>query len=78
MATSFKRTYASMLYSVPLTLQQTTVNPPLHQRLWTLRQLWFSPLWGHCSFGPFSWVLVHITFCLCPIRVYFANPVEVL
>ena len=61
MATSFKRTYGSMLWlpellhSVPLTLRQATVNPRLHWRLLdTHRQGWLSLLWGHCSFllGP--------------------------
>ena len=61
MVTSFQRTYASilclpgLLYSVPLTPQQATVNPRLHQRLLdTQRQVWLSLLWDHCSFllGP--------------------------
>ena len=48
--TSLKRTCA-LLYSVLLTLQQATVDPCLHQRLLdTHRQVWFSVLWGHCSF----------------------------
>ena len=45
----------ALLYSVPLTLQQTTINPSLHQRLLdTHGQVWVSLLWGHCSFllGP--------------------------
>ena len=45
----------TLLYSVPLTLQQATVDPCLHQRLLdTHRQVWISLLWGHCSFllGP--------------------------
>ena len=57
MVTSFKTTYASMLwlpvllYSVPLTLQLATVKPRLHWRLLdTHRQVWLSLLWGHCSF----------------------------
>ena len=44
-----------LLYSVPLTPQQATVNPHLHWRLLdTHRQVWLSLLWGHCSFllGP--------------------------
>ena len=28
--------------------------------------------------APFSWVLVHIRFCLCPPRVCFPSPVQVL
>ena len=61
MVTSFKKTYASMLqllgmlYSVPLTPQQATVNPHLPWRLLdTRRQVGLSLLWGHFSFllGP--------------------------
>ena len=40
---------------MPLTLQQATADPHLHQRLLdTHRQVWFSLLCGHCSFllGP--------------------------
>ena len=73
MVTFFKSTYVSMLqlpgllYSVPLTPQQATVNPHLHWRLLdTHRQVWLSLLWGHCSF------------CLCPSTVCFPSPVEVL
>ena len=51
MAISFKRTLPTLLYSVPLTLHQATVEPCLHWRLLdTHRQVWFSILWGHCSF----------------------------
>ena len=28
--------------------------------------------------APFSWILVHTRFCLCPPRVCFPSPVEVL
>ena len=61
MTTSFKRTYASMprllglLYSVPLTPWQATIEPCFHWRLLDAhRQVWLSLLWGHCSFllGP--------------------------
>ena len=51
MATSFKRSYVSLLHSVPPTLQQATANPRLHQRLLdTHRQVWVSLLWRHFSF----------------------------
>ena len=51
MATSFKRTLPTLLYLVPLTVQQATVDPCLHGRLLdTHRQVWVSLLWGHCSF----------------------------
>ena len=45
----------TLLHSVSPTLQQSTADPPLHQRLLdTHRQVWVSLLWGHCSFllGP--------------------------
>ena len=45
----------ALLHSVPPTLQQSTADPCLHQRLLdTHGQVWVSLLWGHCSFllGP--------------------------
>ena len=59
----------ALSHSVPLTLQQATADPHLHQRLLdTHRQVWASLPWGHCSFllGPGA----H-RFCLCPPRVCF-------
>ena len=57
MVTSFKRTYASKLHllglvwSVPLTLQQATVDSHLLQRLLdSHRQVLISVTWGHCFF----------------------------
>ena len=55
MAASFKRSHDALLHSVPLTLQQATTHPRLHQSLLdTHGQVWVSLLWGHCSFtlGP--------------------------
>ena len=41
----------ALLHLVPPTLQQTTTNPHLCQRLLdTHRQIWVRLLWGHCSF----------------------------
>ena len=41
----------ALLYSVPLTLPQATVNPRLCQRILdTHRQAWVSLFWEHCSF----------------------------
>ena len=38
----------SGLLHLPLTLQQVSINPHLHQRLLdTYRQAWFNLLWGH-------------------------------
>ena len=54
MAASFKSSHA-LQRSVPLTLQEATVDPRLRQRLLdTHGQVWVSLLWGHCSFllGP--------------------------
>ena len=40
-----------LLHSLPLTPQQSTLNPCLCQRLLdTHGQVWVSLLWGHCSF----------------------------
>ena len=56
MVTSFRRSpKCTAKHSVPLTLQQATVNPPLYWRLLvTHGQVWVSPMWGHCPFllGP--------------------------
>ena len=47
MVNSQKRSLHLLLQS----LQQTTINPSLHQRLLdTHGQVWVSLLWGHCSF----------------------------
>ena len=54
-ATSFKRSHAALLHSVPPTCSKPPPDPRLHQRLLdTHGQVWVSPLWGHCSFllGP--------------------------
>ena len=51
LVTSFKRSHACTLHSVPPALQQGTDDPRLRQRLLdTHRQVWVSLLWGHCSF----------------------------
>ena len=59
-----------------LTLWQATISPRLHQRLLdTHGQVQFCLLWCH---NPFSRVLLHAKFCLCPPRVCFSSPVEAL
>ena len=72
MATSTKRTYASMLpfpgwlQSVCLTPRQPTVNPHLGDSQTLIGKS------GSVSCGvtaPFSWVLVCTRFCSCPQRV---------
>ena len=51
MATSFQRSHAALLHSVPPTLQQASMNPRLCWRLLdTHGQVWVSLLWGRCSF----------------------------
>ena len=58
-----------LLHSQPPALQQATPYPSLCWRvLDNHRQVWFSLLWGHCSFllGP-----EHTRFIFCPSRVFF-------
>ena len=63
----------SLLHSKPLTLQWATTDPHLRWRLLdTHGQVWVS-LCGVPA--PFSWVLMHTRFCLCPQRVHFPSPV---
>ena len=68
----------TLLYSVPPTLQQATADPHLRQRLLdthdSARDSW-TPTGKSESvscgvIAPFSWVLVHTSFCLCPPRVF--------
>ena len=64
MVTSFKRSLLSACDPAA-----GHCNPCLHWRLLdTHSQIWISLLWDP---APFSWVLVHTRFCLCPPRVYF-------
>ena len=68
--------FPELLYSVPLTLWQAIVNPYLHQRLLnTHKQVWFSILWGHCSFvlGPGVHNVLFV-----PSKNLFSQSVEVL
>ena len=56
----------ALLHSVPPTLQQATANPCLCRTL--------TGKSGSVSCGvtvPFSWVLMHTNFCLCPPKVCF-------
>ena len=72
MATSFKWSHAVLLHLLLPTLQQATADPPSAGDSWTL-----PGKSGSVSFGvtaPFSCVLVHTRFCLCPPRVYFPVP----
>ena len=74
MVTSFKKSHAALLHSVPPTLQRTTAYPCLCWRLLDTHghsvdtQICVSLLWGHCSF------LLSLSVqkvCLCPPRVCF-------
>ena len=62
----------ALLHSVPLTLQQATTDPHLHQRLLdTPRQVWVSLLWDHCSFilGPGAQKILFV-----PSKSLFPSP----
>ena len=64
----------ALLYSVPLTLKQATVDPHLCWKLLdTHRQVWLSLLWGHCSFllGPGSYKVLFV-----PCENLFAQSCE--
>ena len=69
MVTPFKRSHHALLHSVPPTLQQATTDPCLHLDSWTLTGK--SGSVSHGVTAPFSQVLVHTRFCVCPPRVYF-------
>ena len=70
MATSFKRSHAHIWYPQ---CPQPCIRPlPTHSATgdsWTLLGKSGSVSCGVTA--PFSWVLVHIRFCLCPPRVSF-------
>ena len=73
MATSFKRSHAH-------TAALSAPNPAAgHRRLTPPPDSWTLPgKSGSVSCGvsaPFSWILVHTRFCLCPPRVCFPSPV---
>ena len=66
----------ALLYSVPLTARQATVNPRLCQRLLdTHSQVWLSLVWGHCSFllGPGVHKVLFV-----PSKSLFPSPGEIL
>ena len=76
MATAFKKTYSSML-GLPGLLHSVSLTP--HSRLLlnnisARNSQAYTGKSGSVSCGitaPFSWVLVHTRFCLCPPRVCF-------
>ena len=66
----------SGLLHLPLTPQQVSIYPHLHQRLLdTYRQVWLSLLWGHCSF--LLTPVVHKVLFV-PSKTLFPSPVGVL
>ena len=73
MATASKGSMQALLHSVPQTLQQATATHTSPRDCWTLMGKSGSVSCGVTA--PFSWVLVHIRFCLCPPRVCFPSPV---
>ena len=69
MVTSSEAPMQALLHSLSPTLQQATTDTCLHWRLPdTHRQVWVSPLWGHCSF--LLGLGAH-RFCSCVPRVCF-------
>ena len=83
MAVSFKRTYARMPHGsqgcciqCPLSRSQALLTHASAGDSWTLTGKSGSFSCGDTA--PFSWVLVHIRFCLCPLSICFPSPVEVL
>ena len=72
MATSLKRSHAGA-HSVPLTLQQATIDPLLHRRLVDNHgQVWVSLLQDHCFFllGPAAPKVLFV-----PSKSLFPSPV---
>ena len=70
MATSFKRFHAcTTAHSVPSPAAGHLPTHPSPGDSWTLMGQSGSVSCGVTA--PFSWVLVHIRFCLCPRRVLF-------
>ena len=81
MATSFKRTYTSTLTPRTVVVSAQLHCRPLstHASAWDSWKLTVKSGSVSCAVtAPFSWVLVHTRFCLCPPRVCFPSPVEVL
>ena len=75
----------TLLEKVPCRYCHTQCSQPCSRTPLTHTSAWDS--WtltgksGSVSCGvtsPFSWVLVHTRFCLCPPRVCFPSPVEVV
>ena len=62
-----KEYFLELLLPVSLSPQWATATPCLCRRPSnTSRSVWFSLLWGHCSFPR---VLMHTLLCVCPPRV---------
>ena len=72
MSTSFKKSHARTAHSVPPALQQATSNPRLPWDSWILMGKSGSVFCGVTA--PFTGVLVHTRFCLCPPKVCFPCP----
>ena len=74
MGTSFKRSHAgTAILSAPKPCSRPPLTHTSARDSWTL-----TGKSGSVSYGvtaPFSWVLVHTRFCLCPHRACFPSPV---
>ena len=76
--TSRRLPFPGLLLPVPPSLQQATAGPHLHRRPSnTGRQVWFSLLWGHCSF-PLGLGAHRSCLCLPTVESVSPNPEEVL
>ena len=76
--TSRRLPFPGLLLPVPPSLQQATAGPQLHRRPSnTGRQVWFSLLWGHCSF-PLGLGARRSCLCLPTVESVSPNPEEVL
>ena len=73
MATSFKRYHADTATLSAPNLAVGHCQPTSPPDFWTLLGKSGSVSCGVTA--PFSWVLVHTRFCLCPPRVCFPSPV---
>ena len=75
--TSFKRYHVHTATLSALNPVEPTTDPYLCQRLLDTSQANLDQSLVGVTVS-FSWVLVCTRFCLCPPRVYFPSPVEVL
>ena len=76
MVTSFRRSHACTgKLSAPNPTAGHHQPTPLTESPGHSQEVWVSLLWGHCSFFLVPGMQ---SFCLCPLKVYFLSPVQVL